>query len=115
MNKKRENISVRDMFTEQTLIDSSVEEESYDGEVWYNTYAEQLHHFNDSFELILNFIDSTDLDNETEYITAIVRRKSDSRYFKFEFVSCHYNGSSNILSRTATEVFPKQVVSIIYE
>jgi len=109
---KRETISAKDIFPEgfyEECLDGDIDEGYVrvpgDAEFMIDT---------DRFESIASWITGVDGDNYAAWWVLIVRRRSDNMHFKVEYDESH-EGGSNIFSQTATQVFPKQVTSIIYE
>ena len=57
-----------------------------------------------------------DFDAEKGFLDyeCVIKRDVDNKFFKFTYTQFGYNGS-DMLKKTAVEVFPKEVTTIIYE
>lgn len=73
------------------------------------------------YEYIQDKISDYDLDKSYEDHTVIIKRKSDDKYFSFDYSSSYYHDLfSDGMGWTgfpaiAYEVFPKQITKTIYE
>jgi hypothetical protein len=71
---------------------------------------------NPDYELMENKIDSSDEEDGGAWHSVVIKRKSDERYFGFEY--CDWDMIYNFdrdFPEELTEVFPKQVTITIYE
>ena len=112
-NIERETIPANIIFPEgfhEECLDCNDVEEKYariPGDIEYFIDKER-------FEYIISYINNVDGDNCAAFWVLIIRRKSDSTYFKIEYDESHEGGSS-IFYETGVQVFPTQVISVTYE
>ncbi len=78
-----------------------------------NIYCEGKHSY---FKCVNYETVYTDLGKAYEEIEMVVQKKSDEKFFKFEFKESEHHGlSDNNFPLEGKEVFPKTITKIIYE
>jgi hypothetical protein len=80
---------------------------------YFNAKGEPIkHHFSNDFDIIKDEVIEYSLEISYERIVSIIKRKDDGKYFKYDWQNSYWahNYPSQIV-----EVFPKQVLTTIYE
>ena len=84
----------------------------------YDEYFDEFntpikHHFSDDFKFITEEVTYYDLEKRYEEIKTIIKRLSDDKYFRIDWVKTYYR--NNEYPDTIEEVFPKQKTITVYE